>query len=496
MDAYTLPNMLDDRVKLHWRRTKIVATLGPATSTPKAIAELLEAGVDVVRLNMSHGDHASHRALFALVRKTAQKLDRHVGILLDLCGPKIRTGTFPGGAITLLTNTEVVIDTRADVGAPGVIASQYRLLHKDVKAGQRVLLDDGNLELRVLGVRGQQVRCRVIYGGILKDHKGINLPDSTVTAPALTAKDRDDARLAVELGADFVAMSFVRNAQNVLALKRLLAKLAAAPGAVAVASIPVIAKIETPEAIHNIHKILRVSDGIMVARGDLGIELPAETVPLVQRDLIKLAREYHVPVIVATQMLESMITQARPTRAEVGDVANAAFAGADAVMLSAETASGKYPLRAIKIMDKVVREVEGYQWQQGAFVLNGSNKKTLSDRDAIAHAAASLAHELKLQGLIIPSNSGITARIIAAQRPTAPLIAVSRNAAVCRQMALCWGIVPMIYTPNGDSIESEKMCREVAARAHLTRTGQNVLLVSGFNDDPLQNSPMMRLVRV
>lgn len=481
-------DLLTEHASLHWRRTKIVATLGPATSTPQAIRGLIDAGADVMRLNMSHGDHAGHRALFRDIRAVAAKLNRHVAILIDLCGPKIRTGHFPGGSITLRPGEEVVVDTRADVGREGLIPSQYRLLHKDAKPGQRVLLDDGNLELKVLRVTGNRVHCRVVYGGKLKDHKGINLPDSKVSAPGLTKKDTEDAKLAVELGADFLAMSFVRSRENVLALKRLLKKHGAA--------IPIISKIETPESLDNIEGIMRESDGgIMVARGDLGIELPAERVPLVQQELIALARRYHVPVIVATQMLESMIEHARPTRAEVGDVANAAFASADAVMLSAETASGKFPLEAVKTMDRVVREVEGYKWNQGAFVSDEVREDEFSTRDAIAHAAATLAKDLKLQGIVIPTGTGTTARIISSRRPTAPLVAVSHEQAVCRRLALCWGIVPM-YIPKKQDYDSVEVCRTVAVNAQLTRTGHNVLLVSGFHDDPRLNEPTMKLVRV
>ncbi|MBI2312664.1 MAG: pyruvate kinase [Betaproteobacteria bacterium] len=478
---------LAGRVHLHWRRTKIVATLGPATSTPAAIRGLLEAGVDVMRLNMSHGDHAGHRALFHHIRAAAKNMGRHVAILMDLCGPKIRTGRFPGGAIELNPGQEVVVDARAEVGREGLIPSQYRLIHKDVRPGQRVLLDDGNLELKVLRVKDHRVHCRVVYGGPLKDHKGINLPDSKVSAPAIPKKDMEDARLAVELGADYVAMSFVRSGQNVLALKRLLARHGA--------SIPIISKIETPEGLENIAGILDASDGIMVARGDLGIELPAESVPLVQQQLIRFARMRHKPVIVATQMLESMITHARPTRAEVGDVANAAFASADAVMLSAESASGKYPLQAVQTMDRIVREVEGYQWKKGAFVGEEAAGEELVTRDAFAHAASTLAQELKLQGIVIPTRGGTTARIISSRRPTAPLVAIAHEEAVCRRLALCWGIVPM-FIPKRYDYDSVEVCTAVARKANLTRTGHNVLLVSGFHDNPSLNEPTLKLVRV
>ncbi|MBN8474774.1 pyruvate kinase [Sulfuritalea sp.] len=481
-------SMLDKRVALRWRRTKIVATLGPASSRPNAIDQLLRAGVDVVRLNMSHGTHDGHREACQRVRAAARKLDRHVAILADLCGPKIRCGTFPDGPLRLTPGEEVLIDPRVNRGGPGLIPSQYKAIAKDVRPGHRILLDDGNLELKVLTITGDQVRCEVVFGGLLKDHKGINLPDSKVSAPSLPPKDIADARFAIELGVDYLALSFVRTAKDVAGLRRLIAR--------AGASTPIIAKIETPEAIENIDAIVVASDAIMVARGDLGIELPAEQVPLVQRELIRIARQHNRAVIVATQMLESMIDHARPTRAEVGDVANAAMSGADAVMLSAETASGKFPLRAVEIMDRVLREVEGYQWQQGSFLQGEAVPRDSMDvRDGVAHAAATMARDLKLQGIIIPTEGGTTARVISAHRPTAPLVAVSTDAAVCRHLALYWGIVPMAAAAE-DFTDYASLCATIAQRCKLTRTGHSVLLVSGFNDDAALNAPMLKIQRV
>ncbi len=344
---------------MRWRRTRIIATLGPASSAPDTIRRLLAAGVDAVRLNMSHGDHASHRRVAAAVRAAAARARRHVPIIMDLSGPKIRVGRFADGAVRLRARSTVTVTTRAVLGEDALIPSQYPRLAQDVRKGQRILLDDGNLELRVEAVRGTEVRCRVIEGGVLRDHKGMNLPDSRLSTPALTAKDRRDARLAAELGVDYVALSFVRSAADVRGLKRHLARLGAA--------IPVVSKIERPEALACIDDILAVSDAIMVARGDLGVELPAERVPLIQRDLILRARRHYVPVIVATQMLESMVTHARPTRAEVTDVASAAFLSADAVMLSAETASGQHPLGAVRTMDRILREVERAQARAARF---------------------------------------------------------------------------------------------------------------------------------
>jgi pyruvate kinase len=421
-------NLTAKRVALRWRRTKIVATLGPASSDTKTITALLNAGVDVVRLNMSHGTHDAHREVYQRVRAAAKKLDRHVAIFADLCGPKIRCGKFPDGPLKLTPGEEVMIDPRVDKGGPGLIASQYRAIARDVQPGHRILLDDGNLELKALAIEGERVRCKVVFGGLLKDHKGINLPDSKVSASSLPPKDIADAKFALALGVDYLALSFVRTAKDVAGLRRLIAREGA--------NTPIIAKIETPEAMENIEAIVQASDAIMVARGDLGIEMPAEQVPLIQRELIRLGRRHNRAVIVATQMLESMIDHSRPTRAEVGDVANAALTGADAVMLSAETASGKYPLRAVEIMDRILREAEGYQWQQGSFL--AGEEAALADmslRDGVAVAATSLAHDLKLQGIIIPTLSGTTARVICSYRPTAPLVAVSTE---------CGGLPPAV----------------------------------------------------
>jgi len=328
----------------------------------------------------------------------------------------------------------------------------------------------------------------VVFGGLLKDHKGINLPDSKVSASSLPPKDIADAKFAIELGVDYLALSFVRTAKDVAGLRRLIAR--------AGADTPIIAKIETPEAMENIEAIVQASDAIMVARGDLGIEMPAEQVPLIQRELIRLSRRHNRAVIVATQMLESMIDHSRPTRAEVGDVANAALTGADAVMLSAETASGKYPLRAVEMMDRVLREVEGYQWRQGSFLggePGGGGEVSL--RDGVANAATSLAQDLRLQGIILPTQSGTTARVISSHRPTAPLVAVSTDAAVCRRLSLNWGIVPMTAS-KPEYANWETLCRQIARKCDLTRTGHSVLLVAGFSDDAARNAPLLKILQV
>jgi len=477
-----------------WRKTKIVATLGPASDSEEMISRLIRAGVNVFRLNMSHGDHDGHRKLFRLIRKVAGSQDAHTAILMDLCGPKIRVGRFENGAITLKQNSNVVVSCRRQVGEDKLIASQYKSLYKDVKSGDRVLLDDGNIELRVESVKDKDVICKVIFGGVLKDHKGMNLPDSVVSVASFTRKDKADVSLAMALGADFVALSFVRSASDIGRLTAYMKKHGV--------EIPVISKIEKPEAIENIDEIMKVSYGIMIARGDLGIELPAEQVPLIQKELIDRARGWHCPVIVATQMMESMITQARPTRAEVGDVANAALSSTDAVMLSAETAVGKYPYKTVKTMDRILREIEASQWQNNTFGTKDSeiqHKVQLDDdpsvRHAIANAAKELVQELSLKGILVPTRSGTTANILSSVRPSAPLLGLSSSLETCRKMSLNWGVEPFVI----DEIIAKNwkvLVEEICLKSKLEIKNNKVLLVSGFNDSTGLSEPVIKILTV
>ncbi|MCW9013487.1 MAG: pyruvate kinase [Gammaproteobacteria bacterium] len=481
---------LRKKIALHWRRTKIIATLGPASNSEAMVKKLIRTGVNIFRLNMSHGNHEQHRRALKTIRKVAEQEQRDIAILMDLCGPKIRVGEFENGEIELRRGESVTVSCQAVIGKKGLVPSQYKNLYKDVNKGERLLLDDGNLELVVEKVVGKEVICKVIYGGVLRNCKGLNLPDSSVSISSFTAKDKIDAALAVALGADFLALSFVRSEKDVKVLQRFLHKNNS--------SIPVIAKIEKPEAVQNIDLILKESYGIMVARGDLGIELPAEQVPLIQKDLVNKARSFQRPVIVATQMMESMITNSRPTRAEVGDVANAALSGADAVMLSAETASGKYPLQTVKTMDCVLREMEAYQWQHNRFGEVDAEvvrEAMPSDRRAIARAVTALAQDLKLQGIVVPTSSGTTARILAADRPTAPLFGVCSDKIICRRLAMHWGVIPF-HIEEKTTHNWKKLCQDISQRCQLTKTGRTVLLVSGFNDDPELNAPVMKLIRV
>lgn len=473
---------------MRWRRTKIIATIGPASDTEKNIKELIKSGVNVFRLNMSHGDHTYHEKIFNRIRHCAKKMDTHTAILMDLCGPKIRVGKFENNSILLKKNAKVTISCNKGVGTDGLIISQYRQLYKDVKKGERILLDDGNIECRVESVSGKNVNCKVIYGGILKNNKGLNLPDSSVSVSSFTSKDKQDVQLAMQLQADFVALSFVRSAKDIIGLKKYMQRTDKL--------LPIIAKIEKPEAVANIDAIIDCAYGIMIARGDLGIELPAEEVPLIQIDIINKARAGNRPVIVATQMMESMIDNARPTRAEVGDVASAAMSSADAVMLSAETAAGKYPFKAVRMMDKILREIERHQWSIGRFGEGlGRGDEDPSSRKAIAKAASALAQELNLQGIIVPTRSGHTAAVLSANRPSTPLIGASGHVTTCQKLALHWGVIPFLMT-----IEKVRdwnaLAQSIGQHYKLTRTGNRVLLVSGFNDDEALNEPVLKIIKV
>ncbi len=460
---------------LHRRRTKIVATIGPASRDPAVLESLLRAGVNVFRLNLSHGDHAGHRANFENIQTVSAAVGEPVAVLADLCGPKIRVGRFAGGCITLAKGQTVTVTTRNVVGEAGLIPSQYTALAEDVRCGDRILLDDGMLELHVESVAGSEIACTVTTGGILKDRKGMNLPGVLVSSPALTDKDREDAHFALDLGVDFLALSFVRHPRDVADLKALV-------GA-AGATTPIIAKIEKPEALDAIDEILDAADGLMVARGDLGVELAPEAVPIVQHDLVQRARHCHKPIIVATQMLESMIEHPRPTRAEVSDVSHAVFAGADAVMLSAETASGAYPIKAVEMMDRVARQVEGWQWIEGAFrsITEGERERPapLPLREAVARSTAQLSRDLRVRAVVVRTQHGTSAEVVAATRPSAPILALTMDPCVYRRMNLLWGVIPRLIDAS-EFAHPQEVARRHACELELADEGQTILLLAGF----------------
>ena len=471
-----------------WRKTRIIATIGPASNDEKTIGRLIDAGVDIFRLNMSHGTQEDHRCCAELIRQIAATKESNVAILVDLCGPKIRVGKFEEGSISVQMGQHLWI-TCDKQDADADICCSYELLADDVATGERIYIDDGRIELVVKSVNGKRIECRVVNGGVIKNNKGINLPDSNISIDSFTEKDREDAAVAIELGADFIALSFVRSATDIKKLKDYLGQCNS--------DIPVIAKIEKPEALDNIDEIIEESFGIMVARGDLGIELPAERVPLVQEELVLKARTYCRPVIVATQMLESMIDNPKPTRAEVGDVASAAMSSADAVMLSAETASGAYPVEAVRMMDVILREIEEFQFKRGFYKKLKNRVPVVGmyvDRHAIAQAATRLVKDLGLKAIVIPTRSGATTRVIAASRPLAPLLGICSNSVVLRRMQLCWGVVPIKV--DGSVIKDwKKLCQDISGRCKIKIRNHSVLLVSGFSDDS-NSEPVIKIINL
>ena len=411
------------------KRAKIVATLGPASSAPETVRSLIAAGMNVARLNFSHGDRQTHRTNFENVRRESDAAGVPVAILADLSGPKIRVGRMQGGSVELRPGEIVTVTTEDVVGTAQRFATNYRALSEDVRPGDPILLDDGLLRLEVRDVLDGVVRCEVMVGGTLRDRKGMNLPGTPLSTPAITEKDRLDLQFARDLGADFFALSFVRRAEDVVEAKELAG------------DVPVIAKIEKPEAVEAREAIADAADGLMVARGDLGVEAGFDKVPLMQKRLIRDAAARGKPVIVATQMLESMIASPVPTRAEVSDVANAVLDGADALMLSGETAVGAYPVEAVRRMAAVIEEVESselYRLQPEPVRI-----EEYSFDNAIARAAVKAARDLDLKALAVYTESGHSAALVSAYRPNTPILGMSRHDRSLRRMALCWGVSPV-----------------------------------------------------
>lgn len=464
---------------LQRRRTKLIATVGPATRDPAVLQRLIRGGVDIFRLNLSHGTQDQHRQAYSAIREASAAAESTVAVLADLCGPKIRVGEFSNGYIQLEVGQRVTVTTREILGGPGVIPCQYPLLGQDVKSGDHIRLDDGLLELSVDSVEGgTEIYCTVVSGGILKDRKGMNLPGVNLSTPSLTEKDKSDAEFALNLGVDLFALSFVRKPQDVQDLRQHLTSLGG--------TTPIIAKIEKPQALQCIQEILEQSDGIMVARGDLGVELAPETVPIIQAELISKARLANKPVIVATQMLESMVTNQSPTRAEVSDVSTAVLAGADAVMLSAETSVGSFPLAAVQVIDRVAREMENWMYKEDRFrsltreVKPGLVSEPL--RPALARSMAQLSRDLKVPAVVVRSQSGQSASVVSATRPAAPILVLTTDEKIARQMKLLWGVIAQVVTQEQFQ-QPRVTAREVVARLGLAASGDTILLLSGVAGD-------------
>lgn len=451
-----------------FRHSKIVCTIGPASNSPRIIMRLLRAGMDVARLNFSHGSHADHAHSIAMLRAAANEMRKPIAILADLQGPKIRTGALAGGGpVVLRAGQKFIITTARILGDSTRVNTTFAPLPREVHRGDRILLSDGLIELRVARVRGREVVCNVINGGALGEHKGINLPGIRLRVPALTPKDRQDLLFALKHGANYIAVSFVRRPEDVALAKALVRR--------ARADTPIIAKLEKPEAIENLDTILRVADGVMVARGDLGVEMKPERVPVVQKMIIAKARECRRPVITATQMLESMTENPRPTRAEASDVANAIFDGSDAVMLSAETATGKYPVEAVDMMARIIEETEGSITE----FARPAPQERLKVAETVAELVCHASRELHMKLIAVFTHSGFTARLISRYRPMVPIIAFSPEAETRRRMALVWGVRPKniadVRKVDGLAEVAEKRLLE----ERLVRKGDIIGIIAG-----------------
>jgi len=452
------------------RRAKIVCTIGPACSSEEMIRQLMQSGMDVARLNFSHGAHEDHAAVIQRLRKVAIELERTICILQDLQGPKIRTGRLMDRIpIALQKGQTITITSRDVMGTADVIATTYQDLAKDVKPGEHILLSDGRIELAVQQVRGGDVICEVLNGGMLGEHQGINLPGTNVSIPSLTPKDEVDLEFGLNHAVDAVAISFVRTAEDVLRAQRAITSRGF--------NVPLIAKLEKPQAIDNLDSILEAANGVMVARGDLGVEVAPEKVPLIQKLVIRRALDFRRPVITATQMLESMTESPRPTRAEASDVANAVFDGTDAVMLSGETAVGKYPREAVEMMARIVAEAESDPLPP--LLPKHRQGKHLSIAETICESMAHAAEHLDLRAIAVFTETATTARMLSKYRPSAGIYAFTQSEAVCNRMNLLWGVTP-VRCPANLSVElmAEFAARELMRMAVLS-TGDVFGLIAG-----------------
>ena len=452
------------------RRAKIICTIGPSCNNESALRDLMRLGMDVARLNFSHGTHEEHGRVIDRLRRVARAENRTICILQDLQGPKIRTGPLKDHApVMLKAGSSVTITPREIEGTASQLSTTFSGLADDVEPGARILLSDGLIELRVTAVRGKDIICTVINGGELGEHKGINLPGIALSVPALTKKDRSDLKFGLHHGVDAIAVSFVRSGADVSLAREAIAEEGC--------SLPVIAKLEKPQALEQLEEIFAAADGVMVARGDLGVELPPEKVPVLQKQVIRRSAEWRKPVIIATQMLESMIENPRPTRAEASDVANAVLDGTDAVMLSAETATGRYPRETVAMMSRIVVEAElsmrGWQRRQRR------EKHSLSIAETICESIAHAAEDLHMAAIAVFTETGNTARMISKHRPGAAIYAFSHVPAVCNRMNLLWGITPLPCKPglNADAMLSD--AETELLRRKCIREGEVLGVVAG-----------------
>lgn len=449
-------------------RSKIVCTIGPACWSEEILEQLISKAMDVARLNFSHGTHESHKEIYDRIRRISEKMGVPIAIMQDLCGPKIRLGEIAGGAVVLKEGDKVVLIGEEIQGDSKRFHVSYSRLAQDLKPGEEVLIDDGLIHLEVEEIRGNDVICNVLVGGEVSSNKGVNLPHSKLKVSALTEKDIEDVKFGIELGVDFIALSFVREAEDINQLRRIIED--------SKKFIPIIAKIEKREAVNNLDEILTASDGAMVARGDLGIEIPIEEVPHIQKKIIRKCNALSKPVITATQMLDSMIRNPLPTRAEASDIANAILDGTDAVMLSGETATGKYPVKALETMDRIAQNTENF--------MNGKPRGDLFTRhdvvDAITLATCNIADELNAKAIVVLTDSGRTARLASRYKPNRPILAVTYNVDTMRRLNLSWGVIPLLVEVTADTDKMLENASNAVLQSGVVNPGELVVSTAGI----------------
>jgi len=467
------------------RKTKIICTLGPATNTVEKIEELIDAGMNLARLNFSHGTHESHRDLADKLKRAREAKNVPVALVLDTKGPEIRVKKFENGTIELEKDQKFTLTTRDIVGDNTIVAVNYEGLPRDLQVGNRVLVDDGLIELIVESIEGEDIHCVVKNSATLKDNKGVNTPDNKVTLPSLTEKDKEDIVFGIKEGFDFIAASFIRSKADVNQIRKVLRDNGGD-------HLMIIAKIENREGVNNLDEILEVADGIMVARGDLGVEISAEEVPLVQKSMIRKSNAIGKPVVTATQMLESMIVNPRPTRAEVSDVANAIFDGTDAIMLSGESANGAYPIEAVSTMSRIAEAAEvSIDYYKELKHRAKDMKSTVTD--AISYAASAITSEVGAVSILTVTNLGFTARMLSKRRPYVPIVALTDKDYVQKQMNLSWGVVPVLVDNITNRKEVFAEAVDEAAKRDLVKNGDTIVIVAGM---PLGKTGATNNIRV
>ncbi len=471
------------------RKAKIICTLGPSSNTPEKIKSLALAGMDVARLNFSHGTHDEHKKLIRIIRRISGEINKPISIIQDLQGPKIRIQSFKDGPITLKTGDIFTLTTRKIIGDKSVVSVSYPAFSRDVKPGDTVLLDDGLVQLKVKRVKEKDVICQVKYGGRLSNHKGLNLPGSTLSVRALTGKDKEDLLFGLKMDVDYIALSFVQKPQDITDLKKIIAK--------AGKDTPVIAKIEKPQAVEAIEAITDVADVVMVARGDLGVEVSAEEVPPIQKHIISLCNRKGVPVITATQMLDSMIHNPRPTRAEASDVANAILDGSDAVMLSGETASGKYPVTAVQIMQKIVSLIEKKSPSEKLVAREIDDYGKVDISSTVGFSACQAAELINAALIVCLTQTGSTARMIARFRPQQRLIAATHTEGSLRRLNLIWGILPHRIREFGGNLDDaiDEIINLITKKG-MAKKGDKIIITAGLPFYSRRGTNMLRIEEI